>query len=390
MILVVAGGFMLTPNGSPAQGISDLPPAEEPPSVFTVDSDPVRAHAVLRGRTSFQGKLPLSVPGDLTGEYQLDLTAPGFETQRVRVLFPGTFGGSPELRSPRNTEPSALAKAVLWPGLAELTGGQGDGYRGFGFMTAGIIGVGGFITTDLIRRQAEDDAAEAIARRNAARDLGESTGAAIAGARESGTAAAARETRWNWVALAGATWGISLIDTYFLTPQAGEADVDFTDLRFDLQPLSRTQAFFRSLVPGLGQYYTGRRRAGALAFYGGLAAVTGTLIAEYSYVEAVEQLAAIQVLYDDPLADPEEVSIFRDETERQADVAGDRRTLRNVMVGVTAAVWVVNLLDAVLSTPKPTHSEDRARIPHDAVPPRLGVEGSFTPAGPSVAVNVAF
>jgi hypothetical protein len=390
MILVVAGGAMLTATGSPAQGLADLPPAEELPSVFTVDSDPVRAHAVLRGPTSFQGKLPLSVPGDLTGEYQLDLTAPGFETQRVRVLFPGTFGGSPELRSPRNTEPSALAKAMLWPGLAELTGGQGDGYRGFGFMTAGIAGVGGFITTDWIRRQAEDDAAEAIARRNAARDLGESTGAGLAGARESGTAAAARETRWNWVALAAATWGISLIDTYFLTPQAGEAEVEFTDLRFELRPLSRTQAFLRSLAPGLGQYYTGRRRAGTLAFYGGLAAVTGTLIAEYSYVEAVERLAAIQVLYDDPLADPEEVSIFRGEAERQADIAADRRTLRNVMVGVTAAVWVVNLLDAVLSTPKPAHSNDRAQIPPGSVPRSFGLQGSLTSAGPGVAVNLAF
>jgi hypothetical protein len=391
LLFVASAGLAATTSW--AQGFGEVPSAleaEQLPSVYTIDSEPIRVTAVLRGRTAFQGELPLTIPGDLTGEYLLDLTAPGYAAQRTRIVFPGSFGGSPELRAPRSAEPGTLAKSLIWPGLAELTGDEGDAYRGRGFALAGIAGVGGLLATEISRRSSEDDAEEAARRHIEERDLIEATRQALIAADEAGTARAAEDARWDWAILAAAAWGISLVDTYFLTPQNEPADVEFTDLTFRLRPLSRTQAFLRSLVPGLGQYYAGRKGAGKLAFYGALGAVTGLLVTEYSYKEAVEQLKATEALYSDPLADPEEVAIYRAAAVERAESADDKKTRRNVMIGVTAGVWAVNLLDALVSTPGPGKAAGRAEVGDRPAAPSFGVSGRLVAGGPGLAASLSF
>jgi hypothetical protein len=331
--------------------------AEERPGYYTVNTRPDRADAALIGPSRLTGVTPLALPGDLLGSYRLEINSYGYEHQRVEIEFPGN-AGPVELSSPRPTGAGGIVKAVAWPGLAELTGGQGDAYRGAGFALAGGVGVIGLIAAEVRRSSAEDD----LGASNEATggDPNERARIRLDAASQAATADAASDATRDWLAFMGAVWGVSLIDTYFLTPGPGRVDTDITSLTFGLSPMSRGEAVLRSLVPGLGQYYAGRQRAGQVAFLGALASVTGLLMAEHAYEESLITLRAYEELYEDPLADPEEVEIFRGAVEDQSSTAKDHRDTRNILAGVTAGVWVANLVDAYLGTPSPPGSSRSA------------------------------
>jgi hypothetical protein len=307
----------------------------------------VRANAELVGAGRFSGVVPLAIPGDISGSFLLDMRAAGFLDQRVRVVFPGGAGPL-TWDSPRPTDTAGVAKALAWPGLAEITGDAGDAYRGVCFATAGGTGMIGLLAAAIRQGQAEDDRTAALD------ETGETPAAraslALAAAEHGAAADAANEAVHDWLFFSAAIWGTSILDTYLLTPGPGQVTADLTELDFEMKPLSRHQALARSLVPGLGQFYSGRRSAGQIAFAAGLVAMTGLLMAEHSYDEAVHTVAAYEALYDDPLADPEQVAAYRTALEDAVDTADSRQTTRNVMAGITAAVWIANLADAYFGT----------------------------------------
>jgi Family of unknown function (DUF5683) len=321
-----------------------------PGLVYTIDSRPVRGRALLSGPGRFEGPLPLTVPAELQGEYWIDVTAPGYEAQRARVLFPGSGTPLEILPGSRPTGGGATARAFLWPGLANLTSGTPDPVRGLGLATAGGVGVTGLLASEFRRRDAEDATTPADTPPG---DLAAETAARIEAARAEGTQSAAASARTDWALFAAAAWGASLLDTYLFQPDAA-ATVDLTDVSFALEPLSRGQAVLRSaLVPGFGQVYARRPAAAAVAFYGVLGSLTGLLVAEHAYEESVDQLSALEDLYQDPGADPEALALVRDAIDDQVAAADDRRQIRNILAGVTGGLWVWNVLDAGIGTRPP-------------------------------------
>jgi hypothetical protein len=346
----------LTADTTFAQELGDQPPSfttEEPVSSFyTIDSHPERAHMSLRGGTELAGDAPLAIPGDLYGSFRIDVHADGYERQRGVLRFPG--GGAPlEVSSMHTGGAGAVFASVALPGLGELVRGGGDEVRGASFLAAGIGGLGGLVVAELRRRNALDDAERLRADAALAPGVEERTALLLDAGREAATSDRARVARRDWAVVCAAVWTVSLIDTYRWTPRLDDAQVELTDVTFNLRPLSRTQAALRSIVPGLGQHYAGRERAGTLAFLGGLAAGMGFVIAEHAYDEAVHQKAAVQALYDDPLQDPEALAIIRPALEEEAREADDARKRRNVVGAVAAGVWTANILDAFFATPTP-------------------------------------
>ena len=368
----VAAVLVVAPRSAAQPGTGE-PDASgmEAGGYYIIDAEPVRADAELGGPGRFSGVVPLAIPGDITGSFQLDVTARGYEDQRLRVDFPGGAGPL-SWRSPRPAHAAGVAKALLWPGLAEIASETGDAYRGYGFATAGGAGVIGILAAWNRQGNAEDDLATALEREGDT--PGERADLALAAAAHGATAEAADEAVNDWIYLTAAAWGSSLLDTYFLTPGPGQVTEDLTELRFRMQPLARSEAVLRSLVPGLGQYYAGRRTAGQIAFFSGLAAVSGLLMAEHSYDEAVHTAVAYGELYSDPLADPEQVAVYRTALDAANDTADSRQTTRNIMAGITAGVWVANLIDAYFGVPRVESAE--ARRPGDGVlpeAPRLAI-----------------
>jgi hypothetical protein len=340
--VLVSGGLLLASTAG-AQGSDEF--AEEPAGlVYTIDSQPVRGHAELTGRNRFQGPMPLTVPAELRGEYGIQVTAPGYEEQRGILRFAGS-GAPLELVPPEKS----FARTCIWPGFATMTSGQSDPVRGLGLALAAGVGVTGLVGSEIRRRGADEATSPAEPG-----DLESETEARIQTAKDQGTADAARSARTDWAIFTAATWGLSLLDTYAFAPGIGGSQVDLTDATFNLRPLSKPKAVFRSLLaPGFGQSYARRHGASVLFYYGALGSLTGLLIAEQAYEESLDQLSALEGIYDDPGADPEALVIIHDEIDRQSGTAGDRHKLRNIMAGVTASVWAINLVDAWIGTPTP-------------------------------------
>jgi hypothetical protein len=106
----------------------------------------------------------------------------------------------------------------------------------------------------------------------------------------------------------------------------------------DLQPLSPAKAAFRStLLPGWGQHYKGSTRRGIFFASITLAAGIGTLVA-----------------YADHRSDLDELQ-QADLSNRQAkqDQADDSRNRYQRALAITAGLWTLNVLDALLMPPKP-------------------------------------
>jgi hypothetical protein len=350
-------GLALRPGPAGAQTFDQSPYPEEPAGlVYTIDSRPVRGHAQLSGRSRFQGSMPLSVPAELMGEYRIQVTAPGYETQRGHLRFPGS-GAPLALRSAREADAGALARACVWPGFAAMTSGESDPVRGVGLATAGGVGVTGLVASEVRRRDAEGDTPTPPA----PGDLGGETRARIEEARNAGVAEAARSARNTWAIFTAAAWGLSLLDTYALAPGIEGAAVDLTEVTLELKPFSRGEAALRSLIPGFGQTYARRRGAAIAAFYGALGSLTSCLIAENAYEESRTQIAALEDLYDDPGADPEALALVRAEIESESETAEDRERLRNILLGITAGVWALNVVDAWIGTPAPDSAGERAQ-----------------------------
>lgn len=353
---VAAALAVAAATAASAQELGDEPPSfttEEPVSSFyTIDSHPERAHMSLRGGTELAGDAPLAIPGDLYGSFRIDVRAEGYEPQRGVLRFPG--GGAPlEVSSMHIGGAGAVFASAALPGLGELVRGGGDEVRGASFLAAGVGGLGGLVAAELRRRNALDDAERLRADAALAPGVETRTALQLEAAREAATSDRARVARRDWALICAAVWTVSLLDTYRWAPHLDDAQVELTDVTFNLRPLSRTQAALRSIVPGLGQHYAGRQRAGTLAFFGGLAAGMGFVVAEHAYDEAVHQKAAVQELYNDPLQDPEALAIIRPALEEEAREADEARKRRNVVGAVAAGVWAANILDAFFATPTP-------------------------------------
>jgi hypothetical protein len=327
--------------------------SEEPAGLFyTIDSQPVRGQAELIGRNRFQGQMPISMPAELMGDYRIRVTAPGYETQAGHITFPGS--GAPVELGPERV---SFARAAAWPGLAALSSGESEPVRGWGMAIAAGVGVTGVVANEIRRRDAENGTGEDPE----PGDASEETAARIQEARDAGAEEAASSARNDWAIFTAATWGLSLLDTYALAPGIDRAQVDLTEVDLTLSPLSRGQAVLRSLIlPGFGQTYARRNGAGALAFYSALGSVTGLLMAEHAYEESRLQLNALEDLYQDPGADPEALVAIRSEIEDESETASDRERLRNIMAGITAGVWAINLLDAWIGTPTPASEGEHA------------------------------
>jgi len=148
-----------------------------------------------------------------------------------------------------------------------------------------------------------------------------------------------------------------------------------------LSPKTRFKAFLRSaVVPGWGQFYAGERGRGILFGIATLATGATLAVTHIDYLSKKED-------YDDLLEEfEEERSIERKKLlEERLDLvreeAYDAETVRNIALGAAAAVYVYNLLDALIFFPDKKY---------DSYVPRVSLDtgGDFSKIG--LMVNLSF
>ncbi|MBN2227064.1 MAG: PEGA domain-containing protein [candidate division Zixibacteria bacterium] len=122
-------------------------------------------------------------------------------------------------------------------------------------------------------------------------------------------------------------------------------------LAVSLTPKTAFKSSVRSLfVPGWGQFYSGRKVKGSMYMIMAAGALSAFLIAndEFLYREDLHDDLRTQYLAAETYDERERLYPLLEEARRDAY---DAENVRRITIGVTIAVWSINLLDALFLFP---------------------------------------
>jgi uncharacterized caspase-like protein len=122
-------------------------------------------------------------------------------------------------------------------------------------------------------------------------------------------------------------------------------------VRLELQPKSRAAMVYRSVAaPGFGQYSGDRKTSGGLFFAATLTAGALAAVTHMRYGSAVDSFEEAHVVYLNATTSAE---IQRTELDRARarDDVDDAFDQRKLWVGVTGALWLANVIHALVSGP---------------------------------------
>lgn len=124
------------------------------------------------------------------------------------------------------------------------------------------------------------------------------------------------------------------------------------ELSYTLKPIDYRKIVRKSLVfPGSGQLYAGRRTKGAFITILQVASIGGAVVTSLNASSARSD-------YDDAYnaykraSTSGDISDARDEMNRKYDTVSSAKTLQLYLIGVVAAVYAYNIIDAALFEPK--------------------------------------
>jgi hypothetical protein len=312
--------FLAVLPGRPAQG-ADL--ASKPPQV----------HVEVRGRVSLAGVTPLPLDDLPPGDYRLEAQGLGTAFARGRLVR-----GANTVR----VDPTAGPSALLWPpGIIHI----GLRERGRGLLLLTGAGAGG--TMAVINEVSRSDAAEDVRRFQEIYDQAV-TEEDIVAARlnlEHAQDEANDEAQMRnlWAIYAGTIWVGAAVEQWLLTPQASLAK---NELTLGVPSAGKASAGLRSLVfPGSGQRFLGHSTRASIFSFGVMSMGAVTLIAHESYLSARRDQSNAQRHYD-AASSEEDLNRWRAELQNAADKTDSRNSTQWAMVGVTAGIYVWNVLDA--------------------------------------------
>jgi hypothetical protein len=149
-------------------------------------------------------------------------------------------------------------------------------------------------------------------------------------------------------------------------------------ITLNLQPISTFKAGYRSLLlPGWGQRYKGANKRGLLFTGLALGAGVGTLVTVLDYKSDYDDAQDARDDYLRVRTNYEQAQAAYDKWQSAYETANDSYDRRQRSLVIAAAVWALNLLDAVLLPPRPGSSQnpDVTRIGYDQS--RLELQVSF-------------
>jgi hypothetical protein len=127
------------------------------------------------------------------------------------------------------------------------------------------------------------------------------------------------------------------------------------NITIDLQPLSPAKAAFRStLLPGWGQHYKGQ--SGRSIFFAGVTLGVGAVaVATYlNHRSDLDELEQAEQAYQQSVnRNVDEAQLALSNWQAKQTQADDSRTRYQRMLAITAGLWTLNILDALLMPPRP-------------------------------------
>ena len=135
------------------------------------------------------------------------------------------------------------------------------------------------------------------------------------------------------------------------TSQISLADGDNQAVSVVLRPKSRIVAGLLSVIPGMGQFYSGRGFMGFLML-AGVAGTAGATIAEQGNYDSIfERYENLQESYAQA-TETFQILSLREQLETIHGKLVESRDTMNQTAMIMTAIWAVNLLDAVALMPR--------------------------------------
>lgn len=321
----------------------------------TLLSNPPQAELRLDGALRLSGQSPLRLDEPLRGEFVLTAEKPGFVRQKARLVFPDNGGPAvPSGAGPVNGF-GGLIRTLALPGIGQWSGGQPG--QGAVLFASEALAVGMLLKSDADVRAGQSEYDLAVDR------LGRGDGSslsdedqvrlAVAVARGQNLVDNARSSRKRWAYMAAAAWGYAVVDQAFLRGGL-EVRADGLDtLRVRMQRVSRSEAVLRSVfVPGSGQGYAGHDGRSAWLLLGAAGFTAASITAEghldRSISEYNEALLRQSELGKHQAGDGPAKQSAADAVQGRYSEYRSSRRVRNVLWASTAALWLVNVVDAAV------------------------------------------
>ena len=123
-------------------------------------------------------------------------------------------------------------------------------------------------------------------------------------------------------------------------------------LYIKLVPKTRLKAGLRSVIfPGWGQYYTDKKTKGTIFAFLEVGSFLTSAFAYQNYEDAKDEYYLATSRYREE-KNTSDITRLREEMEKKADDADKAYEIRTACLTVTAAIWVFNVVEAVLFFPR--------------------------------------
>jgi len=301
-----------------------------------LQSDPPASWLRLEGVLSVSGTAPIDFGEVAAGRYRL-LTR-GATTEVARGYL--RWDGARSLRLDGYAGPGSLLSP---PGLGHLSRGEP---RGWTYSLIALGGASGLVVTQIQHGRADDETGAARKRYLDAVSEPEVVNARIDYQLAARWKSDKEEMRAFWLGYTAYAWLGAGVDLWLLTPHPSLSSTG-SGYAIALPGRSGVGAGLRSLlVPGAGQRALGHDRRGNRFLF--LTAVTGAgaLITHDVYLNQKRDQYEAQLRYDAAQTE-DEARAQRAVLEREADDVNVWNAVQWTAIGVTGALWLWNVVDAV-------------------------------------------
>jgi len=306
------------------------------PGQSLLRSDPPGARLRLEGPLAVGGAAPLHLDEIPAGRYRL--LAGGGATSVARGWL--RWDGERSL----HLDGYAGAGAVLMPpGLGHLSRDEG---RGTAFLLTGLGGAAGAVVSQIQYGRADDRTASSRQDYLDAVSESEVVNARIAYQVDARWKSDKEEMRALWLGYAAYAWLGAGIELWLLTPRASLSPAG-SGYALGVPSANGAAAGLRSLlVPGAGQRALGHDARGTRFLLATAVAGAGALVVHDVYLDQKRDQYEAQLRYDAARTEAE-AEVWRARLEDEANDVDVWDTVQWCAFGVTGAIWLWNVVDAV-------------------------------------------
>lgn len=315
---------------------------------FSVLSNPPGVSVALKGEDFIVGTTPFRISDLTEGVYKVKVSKGGYESQIGRLMIVPNRGHVLTAKFTPVSRARILLRSAVLPGWGQFH--SGNKVKGTVWATLQASALVAALLQNSQYKKAVDDHYTSVERYRNATNIEDIKQSRLEMRQKSQAADKAYDDRQITLALAAGIWAFNVLDTAFLSPTLRANTIMPGSVTFNLSPKTRTKAILRSaLLPGWGQFYSGRKTAGILYGLSGLSSAAAAVLANSNYQKIVDDLEDAKGRYMSATAieDIERYGAEMDVYNKDADRAF---TFRQVTLGLLIAVWAYNILDSAIAS----------------------------------------